>query len=132
MDHENNVTSYHDNAIHLDLTLNEIFSECSSPIVCIITRFGLSRDCVFPLFMLPKITKLEKATNFASLECCTGQETLGTALWLYTSQSNIFLKIGYSLGQSVTTTVPINISADTEVILQCGKEKNNDLLSFGL
>ena len=32
----------------------------------------------------------------------------------------------------MTTTVPINISADTEVILLCGKEKNNELISFGL
>ena len=130
MDHETNVTSYHDNAIHLDLTLNEIFSEYSPPVICIITRFGRNRDCVFPpLFMSPKSTKIEN--NSASLECCTGQETLG-GLWLYTSRSNTFLKIGYSLGQSVKTTVPINISADTEVIVLCGKENNNVLLSFEL
>ena len=130
MDHGNNVTSYHVNAIHLDLTLNEIFSEYSPPIVCIITRFGRNRNCVFPpLFMSPKITKIEN--NSASLECCTSQETLG-GLWLYTSQSNTFGKFGYSLEQSVTTTVPINISADTEVIVLCGKENNNVLLSFEL
>ena len=130
MDHETNVTSYHDNAIHLDLTLNEIFSEYSPPIACIITRFGRNRVCVFPpLFMSPKITKIEN--NSASLECCTGQETLG-GLWLDTFQSNISLKIGYSLEQSVTTTVPMNSRDATEIILLCGKEKNNDLVSFGI
>ena len=89
MDHETNVTSsYHDNAVHLELTLNEIFSEYSPPIACIITRFGRNRVCVFPpLFMSPKITKIEN--NSASLECCTGQEPQG-GLWLYTSQSNTF------------------------------------------
>ena len=57
MDHATNVTY---NAIHLDLTLNEIFSEYSPPVICIISRFGRNRDCVFPpLFMSPKITKIE-------------------------------------------------------------------------
>ena len=82
--------------------------------------------------MSPRITKIyNNATNSVSLKCCTGQETLG-ALWLYTSQSNIFLKIGYFLGQTVMTTVPVNSSVDTKVILLCGMAKNNDLLLFGL
>ena len=41
-------------------------------------------------------------------------------------------KFSYSLGQSVTTSVPMNSRDGTEIILLCGKEKNNDLLSFGL
>ena len=130
MDNQTNGTSNYNNKIHLDIYLQELFSETSPPNVCVISRFGRNRNCVFPpLFMSPKITKIEN--NSASLECCTGQETL-VGLWLYTSQSNTFWKFGYSLGLSVTTTVPINISANTEVILLCGKEKNNDLLSFGL